>query len=162
MYYYIGWLFGFFDGGSAAEGCVLVTEVYEVGVVNLDIELRLGHAFADELFLDTVYAVPAQALVDFVITGIVVCPSGDDVLLVGVVLHYAGYCFKQAYVLLCQTEDVDGVVDGGQRSFFDHGLGNGLVEAILELVFKVFDAVVGGLEACTVCIAVFRREDIRE
>lgn len=83
MYYYIGWLFGFFDGGSAAEGCVLVTEVYEVGVVNLDIELRLGHAFADELFLDTVYAVPAQALVDFVITGIVVCPSGDDVLLSG-------------------------------------------------------------------------------
>ncbi len=96
-----------------------------------------------------------ETYVDGVVTGVVVGPSGEDILLGGVGLHYVGNRLKHLAVNGGQTVNVAGVVDGGEGVFHNLGFLYGTRQACLQLGFEVGDTCIGGLEACAVLVAVF-------
>jgi len=147
-------LLGFFDGDCTVESNTLFAEVAEVTVVGGNGELACGNTVALEELADAFCTVLAESHVDAFGTGVVISPTGEDVLLVAVGLHHVSDSLDNALVLAAKTRNTDGIVNGseGSRRCFN-GL-DGTAEAVLDLSFEVGDAGIGGSKTCAECVAV--------
>jgi hypothetical protein len=145
------------DGYATVECQALVTEVNAVTIVGGSFELAFANAVLNELVLNAVYTVLAEANVDNVVTGVVISPTGKNVSLIGVALHYVRNRFEDLLVYAGQSVNVAGIVDSCQRSFgnlFNY-LVNRTIQASAELVFEVSDLSVSFSKTCAVFVAVF-------
>ena len=103
------------DGHSTVKRSALGTIVCQLTVIDLSLKTILGNTLVNEFFLNGSNTAFAQAGVDYVVTRVVVGPTGKHVIAV-LVLHYLGNSLNNVALNTQHIGAVDGEVDSCQST----------------------------------------------